>query len=96
MSISVHRNDDSRKCGAKTIVSGQSTVFANGKLIAVDGDKNDHGQGSLTANCNKVFINGKLIVKKGNSAESDSLCSSEGGDHCSPDAISGSENVFVG
>lgn len=25
--LAVHRNDDDRNCGAKTVVSGQSTVF---------------------------------------------------------------------
>lgn len=96
MSVSVHRNGDSRSCGASTIVSGQSTVFANGKLVSVDADKNSHGQGFLQASCNQVFVHGKLVVKKGNSAAADSLCPDEGGAHCSPSATSGSANVFVG
>lgn len=96
MSISVHRNGDARSCGASTIVSGQSTVFANGKLVSVDADRNSHGGGALQASCNQVFVNGKLVVKKGNSASPDSLCPDEGGEHCSPNATSGSGNVFVG
>jgi hypothetical protein len=34
----VHRDTDPRVCGCKTIVEGNSTVFANGLLISVDGD----------------------------------------------------------
>jgi len=34
-----HRHDDLRVCGATTIVSGQGTVFVNGKLWAVEGDE---------------------------------------------------------
>lgn len=96
MSISVHRNGDSRSCGASTVVSGQSTVFANGKLVSVNADPNSHGGGALRASCNQVFVNGKLVVKRGNSAAADSLCPDQGGAHCSPNATSGSGNVFVG
>jgi len=34
----VHRDTDPRICGCKTIVVGNSTVFANGLLVSVDGD----------------------------------------------------------
>ena len=34
----IHRHGDARVCGATTIVSGQSTVRANGELVSVDGD----------------------------------------------------------
>lgn len=92
----VHRNGDSRSCGASTIVSGQSTVFANGKLVSVNADPNSHGAGALIASCNQVFIGGKMVVKEGNSASADSLCASQAGAHCAPNATSGSQNVFVG
>ena len=46
---SVHRDGDGRICGATTIVSGNSTVYANNKLVAVNGDPNSHGGGGLIA-----------------------------------------------
>ena len=52
----IHRHGDSRVCGATTIVSGQSTVFANEKLVAVNGDPNSHGGGALIAGSKNVFI----------------------------------------
>lgn len=42
-----HRFNDSRQCGATTIVAGQSTVYVNGKLWSVVGDPNSHGAGNL-------------------------------------------------
>ena len=42
-----HRDKDSRDCGASTIVSNQKTTKVNGKLWAVEGDPNDHGNGAL-------------------------------------------------
>ena len=55
----VHRHGDARQCGATTVVSNQDNVFANGKLIAVQGDQNTHGAGALNASINPgtVFIN---------------------------------------
>lgn len=94
--MNVHRQDDLRSCGATTIVIGQTNVFANGKLISVDFDPNTHGQGNLIARSKNVFINGKMIVNVGDTAIPDSLCPIEGGNHCQPSAITGSENVFVG
>ena len=29
----IHRHDDARACGATTVVSGNTTVYANSKLI---------------------------------------------------------------
>lgn len=93
--LAAHREDDSRACGASTIVSGQSTVFVNGKLWAVDGDQNSHGGGSLSASlANNVFINNKKVVLNTESAGADSLCDSN--IHCSPNASSGSPDVFTG
>lgn len=59
-----HRQDDSRFCGATTIVSGQGNVRCNGKLWAVDGDQNTHGGGALAAvyGAKNVKINGKLVI----------------------------------
>jgi len=90
-----HRHGDLRTCGATTIVSGQSSVFCNGKLWAVEGDPNTHGSGGLIATGSKVFINGKkVIVNSQDPANPDNRCPDEGGEHCSPDTAAGSGNVF--
>lgn len=93
----VHRDSDSRSCGASTTVVGQTTVFANGLLIAVQGDPNSHGGGSLDASVNPgtVFIEGKELVVVGSSASPDGLCPDPGGAHCSPSASGGSSDVFA-
>jgi uncharacterized Zn-binding protein involved in type VI secretion len=98
MSNEIHRHGDSRICGATTIVSGQSTVFANGKLIAVNEDRNTHGEGKLIAVTKNVYINGKMVVNKGDQAQADNLCGviGQSPDHCNPYATTGSSNVFVG
>lgn len=72
----VHREGDSRICGATTGVVGQSTVFANGRLIAVQNDPNSHGNGGLHASINSqgtknIFIEGKLMVLQGSTANPD-------------------------
>jgi uncharacterized Zn-binding protein involved in type VI secretion len=96
MAIPIHRNGDSRTCGAATVVAGQNTVFANRRLVSVNADPNSHGGGALSARCNQVFVNGKMVVIVGNSAAPDSLCPPLGGAHCAPASSSGSGNVFVG
>lgn len=96
MAIAIHRDTDSRNCGAKTTVTGQGTVYANELLVSVNADPNDHGAGNLTAACNEVYVNGKLVVIVGNSASEDNLCKPDGGNHCNPKSSSGSGNVFVG
>lgn len=92
----VHRDTDSRTCGAATIVAGQSTVYCNNLLISVDGDPNSHGGGSLSASVNQVYINNIMIVEVGDSAAPDALCPPIGGAHCGPASASGSPDVFVG
>ena len=58
-----HRQGDNRFCGATTIVSGQSTVYVNGKLWAVEGDKETHERGDLICVGSKtVFIEGKAVI----------------------------------
>lgn len=59
---SAHRDGDLRACGATTIVSGQGNVYVNGKLWAVEGDKNTHLNGDLIASGSTVFINGKKVI----------------------------------
>lgn len=57
-----HRHNDLRKCGANTVVEGQSTVFVNGKLWAVDHDPNTHGDGNLKPSGATVFAGGKKVI----------------------------------
>jgi hypothetical protein len=97
MTIPIHRNGDSRLCGASTVVSGQSTVYINGMLASIEGDPNDHGDGSLTASNNDgtVYIGGKLVNLLGSAALADALCIIDGPPHCGPIATSASPNVFA-
>lgn len=96
MANAIHRQDDSRSCGATTIVSGQSTVYAGGKLVSVNGDENTDGGGALSAATNNVYAGGIMVVNVGDSAASDDLCPTAGGSHCGPSASSGLESVQVG
>lgn len=67
-----HRNNDERACSATTIVEGQSSVYVNGKLWAVQGDPNTHGEGGLIPSGHTVKINGKkVIVHKPDQADAD-------------------------
>ena len=70
-----HRNGDKRFCGAETIVVGQSTVFVNGKLWAVEDDIDSHcNEGKLNAVYGKknVYIGIKRVIcAMGDTAEDD-------------------------
>lgn len=93
----IHRHSDPRVCGASTIVEGQSTVYANGLLVSVDGDPNTHGGGSLIAACKNVFVEGKMVVNhSADNANPDALCVPIGPPHCNPATAGGSPDVFVG
>ena len=92
----VHRNTDSRACGASTEVAGQTTVYVNNKLCSVEVDPNSHGGGELEAANPNVYVNNKLVVIVGNSAKRDSKCPIPGGNHCNPKATSGSGNTAIG
>ena len=96
MSTPVHRNGDSRSCGASTVVTGQGNVFVNNKLASVQGDPNTHGGGALgaTVNDGTVFINNKKVVLLGSSAAPDALCPVSPV-HCNPKSSSASPNVFA-
>lgn len=68
----VHRHGDSRFCGATTIVQGQSNVYVNGKLWAVEGDPNTHVLGNLISVVGStVKINGKKVIVLGDAATAD-------------------------
>lgn len=92
----IHRNEDDRSCGALTTVVGQSTVYANGKLVSVNRDPNTDGNGQLNAQCHEVYAGGKKVVIVTNHADPDDLCPILDGPHCDPIATVGSPNVFVG
>ena len=92
----IHRNKDSRACGAVTVAT-QDTVKAGGEFVAVDGDPNSHGSGGLVAGSNHVFINSIAVVNNtADGAAADNLCPSAGGTHCAPATAAGSPDVFVG
>jgi hypothetical protein len=97
MNIPVHRNTDSRSCGAKTTVSGQANVFVNNLLASVQGDRSTHGDGALgaTVNDGTVYLNNKKLVLKGSNASPDALCAPQGGQHCNPKSVGASANVFA-
>ncbi len=87
----IHRNGDPRACGATTIVSGQSTVFANQKLVAINGNLSSHGAAALNAGSKNVFIAGVAVVN--NTADTASAC---GIPHTNTQTAGGSPNVNVG
>lgn len=97
MSTAVHRNTDSRVCGATTIVQGQSNVYVNNLLASVQGDPNSHSGGALSASVNDgtVFINNRKVVLKGSSAAPDLACAPVGPPHCNPVSVGASTNVFA-
>ena len=91
----IHRHGDSRLCGATTTVTGQSTVYANGKLVSVNGDPNTDGAGALSAGSNNVYAGGKKVVNHTpDGSAADSLCPLA--PHCAPVTAAGSPDVFVG
>lgn len=92
---SVHRDGDSRACGASTIASNPN-VYVNSKLASVDGNPNSHGGGALGAANPNVYIGGILVVIKGNGAAPDGLCPIPGGSHCAPSATGGSPDTYIG
>ena len=90
----IHRNGDSRSCGAKTLAVGQGTVFVNNQLASTLNDPDSHGGGNLLASNSKgsVFIAGKPIGLDGSAAMPEALCNNGNG-HCRPKAAGGSPDV---
>jgi len=85
-----HRNTDARNCGATTVVQGQSTVFVNNLLWAVEGDPNTHGAGGLIPTGLTVFIeNIKVIVHTPDNADPDNAA------HINPATAAGSADTFA-
>ena len=92
----VHRDTDSRSCGASTVTAQAKNVFANGLLISIDGDPNSHGGGALAAGSKNVFIGGTLVVNHTpDGAAPDALCP-VAPPHCAPVTAQGSPDVNVG
>ena len=93
----VHRNNDARACGARTIATSPN-VRVNYEPISTQGNTNSHGGGSLkaTETLGKVRANGVPIILLNDPAGPDSLCPTAGGAHCGPKASSASPNVRAG
>jgi hypothetical protein len=68
-----HRQGDQRFCGSVTVVSGQSTVYINGVLAAVEGDESTHEFGGLIAGSSGTYINNKRVIVKGDTATIDDV-----------------------
>ena len=92
----VHRDKDSRSCGATTIGTG-TNVRVNGRTVAVQGDKNSHGGGALTSTVPTVRVGSKPIIVQNNPAARDNHKDSFGNfDHPNPRARGASANVRAG
>ena len=93
----VHRERDSRTCGASTLTQ-VSNVRINGRFVSTEGDNNSHGGGALkaTLTVGKVRAGNRPIILQGDPAGPDALCPIPGGNHCSPNASSASPNVRAG
>lgn len=93
----VHRQGDSRSCGATT-VTRISNVRVNGRFVSVDGDTNTHGAGDLRASetVGRVRAGGIPVILNGDNADADKLCPPLGGAHCAPKAATASPNVRAG
>jgi uncharacterized Zn-binding protein involved in type VI secretion len=90
-----HRFDDLRACGAGTIVVNQFTVYVNGRLWAVLGDIDTHGNGQLTPKGTTVFAGGLPVVVLGDPAIPDDKCPLEDGAHCLPATATASGDTFA-
>ena len=86
----LHRNNDLRECGATTIVTGQSTVFAGGELVAVVGDESSHDGGAFLDNVRTIFINSLRVIGVGDDAEDD------GDGHTDTNASTGISTISIG
>ncbi|MDP6585251.1 MAG: hypothetical protein QF535_11375 [Anaerolineales bacterium] len=93
-----HREGDLRSCGAVTVslIPENVLVYVNGQRFAIDGDPNSHGAGALIASTNNVFINGTRVVNNFDLAAADAFCPTLNAEHCHPEAVQASLDVFVG
>lgn len=90
----VHRDTDSRICGASTIATASHT-YVEGLLIARDGDPNSHGGGAINAvGFTNVYAEGIKVSVKGDPAAPDGLCPIP--PHCNPLTVGSASNTYVG
>ena len=91
----IHRQGDSRTCGATTVTK-QTRVRANGRPISIEGDTNTHGGGSLKATLTVGIVRAgqRSVILTGDPASPDGLCPIP--PHCGPNASSASPNVRAG
>jgi uncharacterized Zn-binding protein involved in type VI secretion len=91
----VHRQGDSRSCGATTVAKS-NRVRVNGRPISIEGDPNTHSGGALRASetVGKVRVNSIPVILLNDNASADALCPGPG--HCNPKATSASPNVRAG
>ena len=93
----VHCVGDARSCGAVTVAQGNTDVYVNGKLWAVEGDPNSHGGGALiSSGATSLEIHGRRVIVKGDHAAPDSQCPIVGPPHCDPIAVEASADVAAG
>lgn len=96
MPNAVHRNNDSRNCGARTKASSRR-VFVNNRPVSIDRDINSHGAGQIRARTSNVFVNNKKISVVNDNASPDNHRDGAGNrDHPNPRTSSGSPNVYAG
>ena len=75
MTAFVHRQGDSRSCGASTVTK-IANVRVNNLAISTDGDTNTHGGGGLIAGqtVGSVRAGGIPVILNGDNANPDALC----------------------
>ncbi len=97
----VHRENDMRSDStrSKTVVKGQSTVYVNGRLWAVEDDEESDGFGHLVSKSPGTILinNKKAIVEQLDDAKPDAICGRLGADpeHCHPHPNEGSTDVIA-
>ena len=97
MAIPTHRHSDARVCGDTTI-SSCSNVWANGLLLAHDGDIDTCGAGNLhpSGDEGNVYCHGLLVMNHSPNPASADGCCPVPPIHCAPSTAQGSPNVFNG
>lgn len=88
-----HRETDKRFCSGSTVVTNQDSVFVNGLLWSVEGDKDDHIRGDLVCVGERsVYIHGIPVI----TAVKDIAVPDLQGHPTGPvNPASGSDNVFA-
>jgi uncharacterized Zn-binding protein involved in type VI secretion len=66
----IHRNGDTRACGAATIAS-QSKLTFGGQAAALQGDVESHSGGAFNNSGRPITYQGKTLIAVGDSAAAD-------------------------